>query len=378
MKRTRIVFVAVSVTFLLSAAGLLMAKKGQNEELYRALGSLAEVVHLVHTEYVDEVDLGALALSLEAGIVQSIDTGAAVLPKESVEAYKQLLMANPPFGLVFGMRLGSAAVRATIEGSPAAGAGLERWEVIELVDGVNTRGRPLWQIRVELMGKERDGQSVKLTVLDQQVDERRDVVLVPASWKPELPIAADEEVAVAIRLTHLGKGSSKAVREMITSDRPVILDLRELVWGFEDEAIKTADLFAGEGVLAQWRGRRAGEKVFPASQGRVNGEQPIVLVNHNTQGVGEILAAALQRSGASLVGTKTAGRAHHMRLIHDQDLYLWLPVAHWLREDDEPITRNGVEPDFEVESSGDDFKDGADPILDKALSLVRERLEAAA
>ncbi|MCP4896494.1 MAG: hypothetical protein GY906_05915 [bacterium] len=376
MKRTRIVFVFLSVAIVLSATGFLMATKAQNDDLYRALGSLAEVVHLVNTEYVDEVDLGALALSLEAGIVQSIDFEAAVLPENAVDSYKDFLAANPPFGLVLGIRLGSAAVRAKIDGSPAAGAGLESWEVIELIDGANTRGRPLWQIRLDLMEKEKDGKEVTLTVLDRQVDERREVVLTPASWKPSAPEIVDEEGVNAIKLTHLAIGTSKNVRDLLTDERPIILDLRDLVWGFEDEAIRVADLFAQEGVLAQWRGRRAGEKVYSATQDRLGGVSPIVLVNHNTQGVGEILADALKRSGASLVGSKTLGLAHHMRLIHDRDLHLWLPVGHWLREDEQPITKNGVEPDQEVDAR--DAEEGTDPILEKALSMVRERLDAAA
>ena len=83
MMRTRIVFLSFSLAVVLSAPGLLMANRDRDDELYRALGNLAEVVHLVHSEYVDEVDLGALAASLEAGIVQSIDTSAAVLPENA-------------------------------------------------------------------------------------------------------------------------------------------------------------------------------------------------------------------------------------------------------------------------------------------------------
>lgn len=376
MVRARIVFVVLSATVVLSAAGLLMAKKGQNEELYKALGSLAEVVHLVHAEYVDEVDLGALAQSLEAGIVQSIDTDAAVLPQEVVEDYRGLLEANPPYGLVLGLRFASAAVRGTIIGSPAAGAGLERWEVVELVDEINTRGRPLWQIKLELLEKERAGKTVKLTVFDQAMDERRDVELVPKQWQPQDPESSDQEVATSIELNHLASGSAAALEKLLTSERPLILDLRSVVWGFEDEAIRIADLFAADGVLGQWRGRRAGEKVFSATNDDGNAELPIVLINHNTQGVGEILAAALKRQGATLVGTKTAGLAHHMRLIHDRDLYLWLPIGSWLREDDQPITRNGVEPSLEVEYR--EVEEGADPILEEALALLRQRLEAAA
>ena len=38
----------------------------------------------------------------------------------------------------------------------------------------------------------------------------------------------------------------------------MVLDIRELVWGLEVEAIAVADLFVAEGPLANWTGRRAG------------------------------------------------------------------------------------------------------------------------
>jgi len=376
MTRTRVVLLSVSLVVVLLFSGILMASKTTDEELFRAMGNLAEVVHLVLTEYVDELDREALASSLEAGLVESVDPWAAVLPSEVVKEYNRMLESPPPFGLVLGMRLSLAAVRHTFAGSPAETAGLKTWEVIERVDGVNTRGQPLWQIRLDLLEREREGKEVTLTVIDRHVDERREVILMPQPWQVR-PVEAEERDGVlVVRLQSLPAGAADEVERAVGGASTLILDLRELVWGLEAEAIKTADLFLNDGDLGVWRGRRAGEETFSASQDAAVPEQLVVIVGSNTEGVGEILAAGLDRSGAQLVGTTTAGHAPHMRLVRDGDLNLWLPVAHWLRSDDTPIDRNGIEPGEVVEAEPE--TEDNDPALERALDLVRVEEDIAA
>ena len=376
MTKLRITLMTVSLLTVLGFGGMLAAGRDDEEGLYRALGNLAEVVHLIRTEYVDELNDEALSLSLDAGIVESVDRWAAVLPTGMAGTYRDLVATPPAYGLVLGARLGSAAVRQAIPGSPAAAAALEPWEVIERVDGVNTRGRPLWQLRLELRDKEAAGSSVALTVVDRRVDQRREVVLQPAPWSPVAGSLEEVDGTAVIRLESLPAGAADQLRELLPPDRAVVLDLRGLVWGFEEQAIAVADLFVDEGVLGGWSGRKAGSQTYAATAGVPLGRRPVVMIGPETEGVGEILASALQRAGMPLVGGRTMGHAPHMRFIEEGDLTLWLPVGKWLRADDTPINGNGVEPDEAVDVADED--EAGDPVLDRALELAAEPLEQAA
>lgn len=376
MTKFRITVMTLSLLTVLGFGGMLAAGKDDDEGLYRALGNLAEVVHLIRTEYVDELNDEALSQSLDAGIVESVDRWAAVLPTDKAGTYRELVAAPPAYGLVLGARLGSAAVRQAIPGSPAAASALEAWEVIERVDGVNTRGRPLWQLRLELRDKEAAGSSVALTVVDRRVDQRREVVLQPAPWAPVAGSLEEVNGTAVIRLDSLPAGAADQIRKLLPLDRAVVLDLRNLVWGFEEQAIAVADLFVNEGVLGGWSGRKAGSQTFAAAAGALLERPPVVTIGPETEGVGEILASALQRSGTLLVGGRTMGHAPHMRFIEEGELTLWLPVGKWMRADDTPINGNGVEPDEAVEVADEDG-DG-DPVLDRALELAVAPLEKAA
>jgi carboxyl-terminal processing protease len=373
MRRLRLVVMAGSLTVVLLFSGLLMANRQRQDELYRSLGVLAEVMHLVKSQYVDSLDSETLGLSLDAALVQTVDPWAAVLPGDKVDAYRDMLEAPPPFGLGLAVRFSSAAVRHIIPGSPAAAAGLETWEIIEQVEGVNTRGRPLWQIRLALKEREQSEQEVRLTVVDRFADERRDVVLKPELWQPEpVQVEMHEEIPV-LRLTCLPSGAAATIGAALQKTPVRVIDLRELIWGFEEEAVAVADLFASDGLLGEWRGQRAGSQSFKATATSpvLAGDDLLVLIGPNTEGVGEILAAGLRRTGATLVGHRSVGHASHMWLVHDGDLHLWIPVAYWLRADEQAIHENGVEPDETVDLEA--VEEGEDPVLRKALEMIRVR-----
>jgi carboxyl-terminal processing protease len=356
--------------------GGLLASRNNQDALYRALGNLAEVVHLIETEYVDELNQEALALSLDAGLVESLERSAAVLPAERVGDYLELVEVPPPYGLGLTSRLGSAAVHFVLSSSPAEEAGLTELEVIELVEGVNSRGRPMWQIRLELLERQNRGLPVTLTVFDREVDERREVTVNPSEWSPRVATAELHDEGTVISVETLPKGAVEAIAELIPGDGKLVLDLRGLKWGTESAAIEFADSFVGDGVLAQWAGRRAGSRTYAASAGAPSGAMPIVVIGGQTEGVGEILASALQRHGATLVGSRTAGRAPFMSLVRDDEVSMWIPVAQWLLDDEKPIDGNGIEPDEAVDSG--DAEDGPDPVIRRALELVAGELEEAA
>lgn len=376
MNRTRSIFLATSLVVVLLFAGVLAASRSSRDSLFRALGNLAEVVHLVETEYVDELNQEALSLSLDAGLLESVDPWAAVLPPESVEEYLRLVESPPAFGLGLTSRLGSAAVRFVLLGSPAEKAELSAWEVIESVDGINTRGQPLWQIRLQLMKREHDGEPVPMTVFDRHVDERREVVLEPSEWSLRAATAELHEEATVIHLQAIPEGTADTVAGLVPEGGNLVLDLRQLGWGREEATMAVADLFVREGQLGSWQGRRAGSRTFAATPGAVAAGLPTVLVGPDTEGAGEILASALQRAGAVVVGHRTIGHAPHMSLIRDDGVAVWMPVGQWLRSDDSPINGNGIEPDEEVELASAD--EAGDPVLERAFELFEQELEEAA
>ena len=285
-----------------------------------------------------------------------------------MDAYGEFLEAEPPFGLMVAGRLGSAAVRHVVPGSPAAVADLNAWDVIEQIDGVYTRGRPLWQVRLGLREQLLAEEPVVLTVVDRTMEDRREVTLNPQTWVAEPIVLEDRNDVRIITVQSLPSGAAAQIESALAWDGPVVVDLRKLVWGRPVEALAVADLFAADGVLGAWKGRRAGAKEYRAEASTVASTLPVTLVGYDTEFAGEILADALRRLGAQLVGQATAGHAPHMRLIKAGDVHLWMPVARWLRADGEIIDGNGIEPDEVIEPGEEGSTD--DPVLERAMEIV--------
>lgn len=370
MARFRIIFLSISVVGLLLIAGILWAglKNDGGEDLFRSLGILTEVVHLVENNYVDELNPETLASSLDAGLVEGVDVWASVVPADEAKEFRLMQASAPAYGLLLSSRLGSAAIRSTMKASPAELAGLKPWEVIEKLDGVYTRGRPLRQIRLELSRKFREGSTVHLRVVDRLVDEKRDVELAATPWKIDAFDFDDRDGVSILKIHSLQKGTVRKILDEQTGDGPLIVDLRDVIWGDEGEAAAFIDLFTDEGILAQWKGRRAGEKSYDATSFLRFHEAPVVIISLETEDIGEIVADGLRRAGATLIGEKSIGHAPHMEYVDGGDFELYMPVGQWLRADGEKINRNGIEPDEKIGRPEEGVE--GDPVLDRALEIA--------
>jgi C-terminal processing protease CtpA/Prc len=203
--------------------------------------------------------------------------------------------------------------------------------------------------------------------MDRQVDQRRDVELIPREWDPEhAKVDILEELRV-LTVESLTGGSAAAIADLIASGAPDIVDLRGLVWGLESQAIQVADLFVAQGTIASWKGREAGSEVIEAT-GETGLNVPLILIDGETEGVGEVLASAFKRSGAVLLGQPSLGHAPHMQIVRRGDLNLWIPVGRWLGPDDEPLRGAGLEPDEEIPAPDEDEE--GDPVLDRAIERL--------
>jgi carboxyl-terminal processing protease len=263
-------------------------------------------------------------------------------------------------------------VRAVLDGSPAARAGLARGDRLRAC-----AGEPFRPVR-SFVG--RAGAPTGLTIV--RPDGRAgEVVVVPDAMRPrERWLAATRASARVLtsggrRLATVhawswaGAEMHAALRALLL-DGPLaaadglVLDLRDGLGGADPDAIT---LFAREVPALEWRDRR-GRRSVHASAWR----KPVVLLvdGHTTSGK-EVLAHAFQRSRRGpVVGTRTSGAVlgGSLFLLADGSV-LYLAVRD-VRVDGTRLEGRGVEPDVRVEPDG---KRGADAMLERALeTLLRE------
>ena len=100
----------------------------------------------------------------------------------------------------------------------------------------------------------------------------------------------------------------------------------------------------------------------------------VVLVNRGSASASEIVAGALKDHGrASIVGEQTFGKGT-VQLPHtlSDGSELRVTIAEWFTPSGGAIREVGVVPDVIVERTQEDFFDGLDPQLDRAIELLQQ------
>ncbi|MGL4551041.1 MAG: S41 family peptidase, partial [Gemmataceae bacterium] len=119
-----------------------------------------------------------------------------------------------------------------------------------------------------------------------------------------------------VRLTNLSRGTADELRGVLErladeNVRGLVLDLRWCPGGYLNEAVDVADLFVGDAVIATVKMRGREDTVHRGGNRAAFPDLPVVvLVNAETSGGAELIAAALQDHGrAAVCGQRTKGKA---------------------------------------------------------------------
>lgn len=130
----------------------------------------------------------------------------------------------------------------------------------------------------------------------------------------------------------------------------VILDLRNNPGGYLDSAIKIAELVVPEGVIVSTAYRQEERNVILESNLKNPKYKFSVLVNENTASASEVLASAIQESGAGvLIGETTFGKGVIQNIYKLQGgSAIKLTTGRYLTRNGNEINGVGIEPDHEI------------------------------
>jgi carboxyl-terminal processing protease len=276
--------------------------------------------------------------------------------------------------------LGRLVIAEPFVGRPAAEAGLLRGDVVLSVDGESLQGLSLYEAIGLIRGPA--GSTVVLTVFRDGVDEPFDVPIERARIEIEVVESERLEGDIGyIRLSEFSRGSTGKMAEAfkaLSEEAPLtglILDLRDNPGGLLDESIFVASQFIDEGVITVEKLKGDEEQVFEAQAGGVALDVPlVVLVNRGSASASEIVAGAIQESGRGIVlGEQTFGKGT-VQIPHalSNGSELRVTIAEWLTPNRKQINGEGIVPDVYVERTQEDFVEGLDPQLERAIEYIQE------
>src|SRR5437763_9131939 len=182
MTKRKIAFLSISVALLLMLlGGAVFGQATQKNNIYRYLSIFSEVYDLVRNNYVEAVSSDQLMDGAFSGVTDAIDEFSYYVPPAQMAVYRTYVDSEDNgMGIVVTKRFGYAFVIASVPGSPAAKAGIERGDFIEKIDGNATQKLGVWQVRNLLA----TNKPVKLQVLRGGQTKRDEFTLQHDAFHP--------------------------------------------------------------------------------------------------------------------------------------------------------------------------------------------------
>ena len=347
--RTR--FIVLALTFPIMAytlVGSVLERVVAQEGAYRHLRIFEEVVSLVTSNYVEQVDADLIMQGALWGLAEGLDPQSSYLTPDEVMVHD----AGPDdadagVGLTV-TRQYYVQVVAARDGSPAALAGLRPGDYLRQIDGNPTRMMSIVRARQLLRGA--PGSTVSLEVIRGNAAE-------PVTVEIERGGARSANVTSRIAAPGVGylriaefdattAGAVGAAADTLGEQgaESLVIDLRGTATGAFETGIAAAALFTDADPLVMIEASDERQPVARGPRPPAITAPVALLTNFGTAGAAELFAAALTDAGrAETVGVRTAGRAAEQTLVRLPDGGgLLLSSARYLTASGEPIHRQGL------------------------------------
>lgn len=386
-----IAIIAMAVTFSLTMVVSMKmfnttVSSVKNKE--RQYNKLSEIDRFVRAGEYFTIDEDTLNDRLAAGYMNGINDKYAVYYTAKEYSEKQSVEKGTLTGIgvavVNDTSSGYARIIRLYDNSPAAEAGMQVGGFITAINDESTRNiTSTARLTSKLLGEE--GTTTTITYLTPDRQEQQ-LNLVHSNYKTP-SIYTRQMVADTcgyIRIDAFTSGTASefkaAVDELLQQGaNSLVFDLRDNTGENLNAALVAADYCVPSGEISKQQDRDGNVTVLRMSdETKIN--VPIVcLVNGSTAGSAELFANALRKmAGATLVGTKTAGKGV---VLSDAQSFsdgsaAYITVGLLLDNEDQTWNEEGLRPDIDAALSVDeqnayyDYTLDTDPQISKAVNAA--------
>ena len=386
-----IAIIAMAVTFSLTMVVSMKmfnttVSSVKNKE--RQYNKLSEIDRFVRAGEYFTIDEDTLNDRLAAGYMNGINDKYAVYYTAKEYSEKQSVDKGTLTGIgvavVNDTSSGYARIIRLYDNSPAAEAGMQVGGFITAINDESTRNiTSTARLTSKLLGEE--GTTTTITYLTPDRQEQQ-LNLVHSNYKtPSIytrQIVADTCGYIRIDAFTSGTASEfkAAVDELLQQGaNSLVFDLRDNTGENLNAALVAADYCVPSGEIAKQQDRDGNVTVLRMSDETEINVPIVCLVNGSTAGSAELFANALRKmAGATLVGTKTAGKGV---VLSDAQSFsdgsaAYITVGLLLDNEDQTWNEEGLRPDIDAALSVDeqnayyDYTLDTDPQISKAVNAA--------
>ena len=349
----------LTVALSLAAPLPLLAVEEQGELPLEELRTFADVYNQIRIGYVEEIDDSTLLEYAIQGMLMGLDPHSVYLTRDAFQDLQDNTTGEfTGLGLEVGMEDGYVKIISPIDGSPAAGAGLQSGDVILKLGKIPVKGMSLNEAIDIMRGPK--GSKIELTIGRPGESQPFEVTLV----RDTIKVASVRErwlepgygyIRVAQFQSSTGADVGKSLKKLMAQEelKGLVLDLRNNPGGILRASVDVAGLFLDGGNVVYTEGRLDNSDMhYDADEKDSSDGTPlVVLINSGSASASEIVAGALQDQGRAVVmGTHSFGKGSVQTILPLSDSRaVKLTTALYFTPKGRSIQAEGIEPDIIVE-----------------------------
>jgi carboxyl-terminal processing protease len=264
------------------------------------------------------------------------------------------------------MRKGILVIIAPLEGSPAETAGMRAGDKIIKIDDTSAAELTLDEAVHLIRGPK--GTSVTLTILSKRGEDTKEIKVMRDTIRiPTLSTRDLGQGIFLIKLFNFNEGSVQAFRQavrefLLSGSKKIILDLRNNPGGFLEASVDIASWFLPEGTVVAREVFADGQEQLYRSRGygALETVSLVIVINQGSASASEIVAGALrEHKNVPLIGEKTFGKGSVQQVESiTPETSLKVTIARWLTPNGFSLSKEGLTPDIEVVSNGEEDAQG--------------------
>ncbi len=362
IKKPRGLVDGIYIGFTLALVLVTFNQQVLNYFTFKDISKMNEVETILSKTYAESYTKEELTTGMYKGLIGSLDGFSTYL---TADEYKSFISDEDSSYCGIGIKWQLFDEYYTIikiyEGSPASKAGLKVGDILWGANGKNCQAMTREELKAELRGEQ--GTTVDLIVIHDDKEVEYQIERQPIQ-KPNASLELKNQVGVITLESFEGnvvEEFHKCIEEVNTQNiTDLIIDLRYNTGG-SVELLGTImqDLVPSNEKIFSLQ-KKDGTNIEYSVKSHTDKQYNIViLVNHSSASCSEIMAGSLRDLGlATIVGENTYGKGVIQDCIELRDhSILYLTSGHYYLPNGEPITEDGLCPDYIVEDIRETFED---------------------
>jgi len=377
-KRLAAVIVITALISSLLTMGAWVALLGLDSHKVVDLVRFFGTMRLIETRYVDGTDEGKLLDGAISGMVQSLGDPHSIYMDKDL--YTKLMEhtegAFGGIGVTMGFKDNRVTIISVLEGTPGEKAGLLAGDEIMAVDGTSVAELQPEEVVLGIRGEV--GTQVALTIHregqeDTDYQLTRDTIHVPSVKGLKLEGTDLGYIRIASFAENTGKEFKEEFKKVKDEGaRGLVIDLRQNPGGLITSCVEVAREVVPKGTIVSVVDKNGAKEEY-ASELEASQMPIVVLMDGGSASASEILAGALQDTGAGkVVGVQSYGKGSVqivVPLMNEDGLKL--TVAKYYTPSGRSIDGTGITPDVEAALVPES---GVDSQLEKAKEVLKQEL----